>query len=101
MSLITTLPTPRLRSRRPPVWREDDAIALAVADVTSIRLHPDTVRTVVTDTRARYGGQAGIEAELSRRLAGAPGQAAQAERTLRWARRVLSHVHPTPHGGQA
>lgn len=85
MSLVHRLP-----GRRPaPSWRDADTAALAIADVTSIHVHPAAIRTVVAETRHRYGGCEGVAAELERRLSDSP---RHTSRTLAWARGVLASV---------
>lgn len=79
-----TLPT--LRRRGPSGWSETGAAALAVADVTSIHVTPQTLRAVIAETTRRHGGQHGVRAELDRRLADDP---RHTQRTLDWARRTL------------
>lgn len=79
-------------ARRPSGWREADACALAVADVPSVHVRPDSVRAAVTRARARYGGPEGVRQELSARLAGDPRQSAHAAATLEWARRTVREV---------
>lgn len=91
--MFLTLPTP-FRRRRASGWREADAAALAVADVTSIHLQSHTVRAVVDETQRAYGGPEGVQAELSRRLAATPREAERTARTLDWARRALGEVSP-------
>lgn len=79
------------RRRRAASWRETEAAALAVADVTAIHIKHSTVRAVVTETLRVYGGPEGVRAELDRRLATGGRQAA---RTLDWARRIVGELHP-------
>lgn len=88
-----TLPT-LLRRRHPSGWCEADAAALAVADVTSIHRQPHTIRAVVAETQRAHGGPEGVQAELSRRLAGTDREARQVARRLDWARRTLGEVSP-------
>lgn len=92
-----TLPTFRRRRRHPSGWSETDAAALAVADLTSIHLQPEAVRDAAARAQRAHGGPDGVRAELSRRLAGNPREAARTARTLQWARRVLSETE----GGSA
>lgn len=90
-----TLPT--LRRRREPTggWRESEAAALAVADLTSIHLQPEVIRTAIERAYRAHGGPEGVTAELSRRLAGPEREARRTAATLEWARRVLGEVnHP-------
>lgn len=87
MSLTTLL------TRQPAAWTEADVAALAVADVVSIRQHPQTVRAVIRETRARYGGRAGVDAELIHRRGHLCATTAdQADRALAWARGLLADL---------
>lgn len=83
---------PRLRRREPHGWRENDAAALAVADLTCIHMQPEAIRRAGARAYRAYGGPNGVTAELSRRLAGPPREAQRTARTLDWARRVLGEV---------
>lgn len=82
MSLVHRLPG----RRRATGWCEADASALAIADVASVHVNPSAIRAVVAETRHRYGGCEGVEAELRRRLTDSPHHTA---RTLAWAHGVL------------
>lgn len=87
MSLTITIPTPW--RRRTPQCPDTDAVALAVADVTSLHLTAPAVRAVVDETLRRYGGPEGVRVELDRRLAETP---ERTTRTLAWARRTIASV---------
>lgn len=79
-------------STQPHDWAEADAAALAIADVASIRHHPNAVRHVITASRQHYGGQDGVEAELARRLSRPQREAAITRARLTAARRILTDV---------
>lgn len=99
MSLTSML----TRQRRHQAWTEADAAALAVADVISIRQHPQTVAAVIRETRRRYGGADGITREIAvrrAREATVPGGTGHTERTLAWARRLLTTLDERGHSWQ-
>lgn len=72
--------------------RRAAAAALAVADLTSLRLTRHAVDAAVRDARHRHGGPHGVAAELAHREHRDPRRTAQ---MLAWAEDVLTRIDET------